>query len=276
MSRSSIRNGLTMKKIFFSLLAIGLLAVSYLAFVREPATSRAVTNVTLSTEREPMNVAAKAARFLNADSLAFQQLFQDEDYLDSIGYTPQTLQTIFLPNTYELYTNSSPRVFVARMLKEHQRFWDSNGRLEKARQLGLSPAEVYTLASIVEKETLESSERPRIAGLYLNRLAIEMPLQADPTVVFASRQFDLNRVLKVHLEIDSPYNTYRHTGLPPGPIAMSSPGSIDAVLSPETHEYLYMCARGDGSGLHNFAKTLAGHGQNIATYQANLRGLGLR
>lgn len=276
MSRSSIRNGLTMKKIFFSLLVIGLLAVSYLAFVREPATSRAVTNVTLSTEREPMNVAAKAARFLNADSLAFQQLFQDEDYLDSIGYTPQTLQTIFLPNTYELYTNSSPRVFVARMLKEHQRFWDSNGRLEKARQLGLSPAEVYTLASIVEKETLESSERPRIAGLYLNRLAIEMPLQADPTVVFASRQFDLNRVLKVHLEIDSPYNTYRHTGLPPGPIAMSSPGSIDAVLSPETHEYLYMCARGDGSGLHNFAKTLAGHGQNIATYQANLRGLGLR
>lgn len=265
-----------MKKIFFSLLAIGLLAVSYLAFVREPATSRAVTNVTLSTEREPMNVAAKAARFLNADSLAFQQLFQDEDYLDSIGYTPQTLQTIFLPNTYELYTNSSPRVFVARMLKEHQRFWDSNGRLEKARQLGLSPAEVYTLASIVEKETLESSERPRIAGLYLNRLAIEMPLQADPTVVFASRQFDLNRVLKIHLEIDSPYNTYRHTGLPPGPIAMSSPSSIDAVLSPETHEYFYMCARGDGSGLHNFAKTLAGHGQNIATYQANLRGLGLR
>ncbi|PHI19579.1 aminodeoxychorismate lyase [Lewinellaceae bacterium SD302] len=234
------------------------------------------TNVILTTEREPMNVAAKAARFLQPDSLSFVRLFQNEAYLDSIGYRTETLQTLFIPNTYELYWNSTPREFMARMIKEHARFWDANDRRAKAEKLGMTPTEVYTLASIVEKESLQPTERPRIAGVYLNRLEQGILLQADPTVVFGIRQFDLGRVLYVHLESDSPYNTYRFAGLPPGPIAMSSPGSIDAVLNSEDHDYIYFCARGDGTGYHNFAETTAGHGRNRAIYAANLKARGIR
>ncbi|MCP9236860.1 endolytic transglycosylase MltG [Lewinella sp. JB7] len=238
--------------------------------------AQATVDVVLTTEREPMNVAAKVARFLEPDSLAFWRLFQDTVFVDSIGYTPETLQTLFIPNTYEMYWNATPREFVARMVKEHERFWRANDRLDKAAAVGLSPAEVYTLASIVEKESLQAVERPRIAGVYLNRLRIGMPLQADPTAVFATREFDVGRVLHRHIEFDSPYNTYRYPGLPPGPITMSSAGSIDAVLSPEEHNFLYFCARGDGSGLHNFASTLAGHSRNIAIYVANLKARGIR
>ncbi|MBB4079733.1 UPF0755 protein [Lewinella aquimaris] len=238
--------------------------------------AQATVDVVLTTEREPMNVAAKVARFLEPDSLDFLRLFQDSVFVDSIGYTAETLQTLFIPNTYEMYWNARPREFVARMVKEHERFWRANGRLEKAAAAGLSPAEVYTLASIVEKESLQAVERPRIAGVYLNRLRIGMPLQADPTAVFATREFDVGRVLHRHIEFDSPYNTYRYPGLPPGPITMASVGSIDAVLSPEEHNYLYFCARGDGSGLHNFASTLAGHSRNIAIYVANLKARGIR
>lgn len=233
-------------------------------------------NVVLTTEREPMNVAAKAARFLEPDSLAFVRLFNNRAFVDSLGYTPENFMTLFIPNTYQMYYNTTPRNFVARMVREHAAFWRANDRMARAGQRGLTPAEVYTLASIVEKESLQPSERPRIAGVYLNRLRRGMLLQADPTAVFATREFGVGRVLNRHTEFDSPYNTYRYAGLPPGPITMSSPGSIDAVLSPEPHEYLYFCARGDGSGLHNFAKTLAGHGQNIAIYVANLRARGIR
>ena len=232
--------------------------------------------VVLTTEREPMNVAAKAARFLEPDSLAFVTLFGNRAYLDSLGYTPETFQSLFIPNTYEMYWNTTPRDFVARMVREHQRFWAANGRTERAREIGMSPAEVYTLASIVEKESLQPAERPRIAGVYHNRLRQGILLQADPTAVFATREFDVGRVLFRHIEFDSPYNTYVYRGLPPGPIAMSSVGSIDAVLRPEDHDYIYFCARGDGSGMHNFAETLAGHGRNKAIYVANLRARGIR
>ncbi|WP_116128256.1 endolytic transglycosylase MltG [Lewinella sp. IMCC34183] len=238
--------------------------------------AQATVDVVLTTEREPMNVAAKVARFLEPDSAAFLSLFENAAFVDSLGYTAKTLQTLFIPNTYEMYWNATPRDFVARMVKEHERFWRANDRLKKAEALDLSPAEVYTLASIVEKESLVASERPRIAGVYLNRLRIGMPLQADPTAVFATREFDVGRVLNRHIEFDSPYNTYRYPGLPPGPITMSSVGSIDAVLDPEEHKYLYFCARGDGSGQHNFASTLAGHSRNIAIYVANLRERGIR
>ncbi|MGB3800217.1 MAG: endolytic transglycosylase MltG [Lewinella sp.] len=238
--------------------------------------AQSTVDVVLTTEREPMNVAAKVARFLEPDSLDFLQLFQDAEFVDSVGYSMETFQTLFIPNTYEMYWNATPRDFVARMVKEHDRFWNGNDRLAKAKALALSPAEVYTLASIVEKESLQASERPRIAGVYLNRLRIGMPLQADPTAVFATREFDVGRVLNRHIQFDSPYNTYRYPGLPPGPITMSSVGSIDAVLSPEDHDYLFFCARGDGSGMHNFATTLGGHSRNIAIYVANLRERGIR
>jgi UPF0755 protein len=238
--------------------------------------TQATVNVILTTEREPMNVAAKVARFLEPDSTDFVRLFQNEAYLDSLGYTPETLQTLFIPNTYEMYWNATPREFVARMVKEHQRFWGSNDRLARAKALGMTPAEVYPLASIVEKESLQASERPRIAGVYLNRLEQGTPLQADPTAVFATREFGISRVLYRHIEFDSAYNTYVYAGLPPGPITMASVGSIDAVLNPEDHRFIFFCARGDGSGLHNFARTLGGHARNRAIYAANLRQRGLR
>ncbi|MEL7221258.1 MAG: endolytic transglycosylase MltG, partial [Bacteroidota bacterium] len=137
-------------------------------------------------------------------------------------------------------------------------------------------AEVYTLASIVERETLRNDEKQRMAGVYHNRILKGMLLQADPTAVFASRDFNTTRVTNYHLSIDSPYNTYKYTGLPPGPISMSSISSIDGVLNRESHDYLYFCAKGDGSGYHNFAKTLAAHNRNAATYRSNLRKRGKR
>ena len=158
-----------------------------------------------------------------------------------------------------------------RMIKEHKRFWNKNGRSKKARALKMKPEEVYTLASIVEKETLATKEKPRMAGVYLNRLEIGMRLQADPTCVFATRDFGTARVTNYHLKFDSPYNTYLYAGLPPGPISMASISSLDAVLDAEDHDYLYFCAKGDGSGLHAFAKTLSGHNQNAAKYRANLK-----
>ena len=232
--------------------------------------------VVLTNERLPENVAAKVARFLEADSLEIWQLFQNKDYLQEIGYTEETLMSLFIPNTYELFWNTTPKGFMDRMIKEHERFWKQNNRLTKAKALKLEPWEVYTLASIVEKETLKNSEKPRMAGVYLNRLETGMLLQADPTSVFARRDFDTKRVTNYHTEFDSPYNTYKYKGLPPGPISMSSIGSIDAVLNSEDHNYLYFCAKGDGSGLHNFAKDLAAHNQNAAIYRANLRKRGLR
>ena len=237
---------------------------------------QAPVKVVLTNERLIENVAAKAARFIEPDSLEIWALFQDEAYLDSIGYNQDDLMSLFIPNTYEFYWNTTPRSFMARMIKEHEAFWSKNERRAKAQALGLSPKEVYALASIVEKESLRSEERPRIAGVYLNRLRIGMRLQADPTSVFATRDFETPRVTYYHTQFDSPYNTYIYAGLPPGPITMTSIGSIDAVLNPEQHEYLYFCAVGDGSGLHAFAKNLAAHNQNAARYRENLKQRGLR
>lgn len=238
--------------------------------------AQATVNVVLNNEREPQDVAAKVASVLAPDSAAFMATFEDISLLASMGYNRQTVQTLFIPNTYEMYWDSSPEDFLRRMKEEHDRFWADNNRLAKAEAKGMTPQEVYTLASIVEKESLDASERPRIAGLYLNRLERGILLQADPTVVFANRIFDVGRVLYVHLEYDSPYNTYLYAGLPPGPITMSSPGSIDAVLEPEAHDYIFMCSRGDVSGLHNFAETQAGHARNIRVYQETLRARGIR
>jgi len=237
--------------------------------------SREAVKVVLTVEREPENVAAKAARFMEADSLAFVRLFQNEHFLDSIGYSKATLQTLFIPNTYEVYWDASPRDFVARMIKEHASFWNTE-RQAKAKAQGLNPAKAYTLASIVHSESLARSEQPRIAGLYLNRLKQGIKLQSDPTAVFATRAFGIKRVLYEHIEFVHPYNTYTNLGLPPGPITMPEISTIEAVLNPESHEYIFMCAKGDNSGQHNFAKTAAGHARNKAVYVANLKARGLR
>lgn len=226
--------------------------------------------VVINIERLPEEVAAKVARFIEADSASLFALFQDEAYLASIGYTPQTVMTLFIPNTYEFFWNTSPEKFIERMIKEHDRFWASEGRLEKAKARNMTPEQVYTLASIVEKETNQNVEKARIAGVYLNRLSINMLLQADPTCVFATRDFDTPQVLEYHYTFDSPYNTYKYTGLPPGPICISSIASIDAVLNAENHRYFYFCAVGDNSGLHNFAESYDEHLVNVRLYKNNL------
>ncbi len=228
----------------------------------------------LVNERLPEDVAAKAARFIEADSAGILRLLNNEIFLDSIGYAPQTIMTLFIPNTYEFFWNTSPRQFIDRMIKENKRFWEKDNRLELAKQLNLTQQEVYTLASIVERETNQKSEKPRVAGLYYNRIRKGMLLQADPTLVFASRDWE-SRSLAKYKTLDSPYNTYMYPGLPPGPISMASIPSIDAVLNREEHRYIYMCAKGDESGLHNFAETLQGHNKNIEIYKRNLRKRGL-
>jgi len=162
------------------------------------------------------------------------------------------------------------------MLKEHDRFWSAKGRSKKAEELKMTPQEVYTLASIIQRETNQLDEKPVIAGLYLNRLRKGMLLQADPTVVFALKQFDLKRVLYKHLEYDSPYNTYKYTGLPPGPISMAEITTIESILDADDHDYIFFCAKGDGSGYHSFAKSLAGHNANKNIYKRNLKARGKR
>ena len=176
---------------------------------------------------------------------------------------------MFLPNTYEVYFNVSPEALVERMHTEYKNFWNEV-RIEKAKKIGLTPIEVSILATIVQAETVKQNEAPVIAGLYMNRLKKDMPLQADPTLVFAVGDFTLKRVLNEHKEVESPYNTYTHTGLPPGPINMPRIAIIDAVLDYEDHKYIYMCAKEDFSGYHNFAVTLNDHSKNARKYQAVL------
>jgi UPF0755 protein len=212
----------------------------------------------LTNDRMTENVAAKAARFIEADSLAIVSLFQNKSYLKEIGYTPETLMSLFIPNTYDFFWNTSAKNFMARMIKEHDKFWQKNDRLAKAKAIGMTPEEVYTMASIVEKETNHNPEKERMAGVYVNRIKRGILLQADPTSVFARSDFSTKRVTDYHTKFDSPYNTYLYTGLPPGPIAMSSIASIDAVLNREKHDYIFFCAKGNGTGQHNFAKTNRG------------------
>ncbi len=231
----------------------------------------------LNIERLPEEVAGRAGEYLEPDSLAFLQVFRDSSVMADLGYRfDTTLISLFIPNTYELYWNSTPQAFLERMAREHDAFWQNDGRREKAEALGMTPVEVYTLASIVERETLIPSEKATMAGVYLNRLRRGIPLQADPTAVFARRDFGTPRVTWYHTKFDSPYNTYMYPGLPPGPIGMASISSIDGVLNADDHAYLYFCAIGDGSGKHAFARTLAEHNRNAQRYYRNLRERGLR
>ena len=183
---------------------------------------------------------------------------------------------LFIPDTYEVYWNISPNALMARMQREHDKFWDSENRRHLAANIGLTPEEVCTLASIIDEETANTGEKPDIAGMYLNRLHRNMPLQADPTVKFALQDFTLRRIYFAHLETKSPYNTYMNAGLPPGPIKIASKKGIDAVLHASQHPYLYMCAKEDFSGTHNFAVTYAEHQKNAARYAKALNQRGIK
>lgn len=189
--------------------------------------------------------------------------------LTSEGYTQAQFPAAFLPDSYEFYWGARPEKVIRKMLESHNAFWNDK-RLKKAEDLGLTPAEVATVASIVEEETAKTDEMPKVARLYLNRLKQDMPLQADPTVKFAVGDFSIKRISGAMLQTPSPYNTYRNKGLPPGPIRVASQTGIDAVLDAPQHDYIYMCAKEDFSGYHNFSKTYSEHQANAARYQAEL------
>jgi UPF0755 protein len=229
---------------------------------------QATVKVVLNTGRFVEDIASKAAKTIEADSTDLAQLFHNQSVIKSKGFTDETLMSLFIPNTYEFFWNTNAEKFLEKMVKEHEVFWKKNNREQKAAAMKMSKEEVYTLASIVERETNAKSEKARIAGVYLNRLKTGMFLQADPTAVFATRDFTARRVLNKHINFDSRYNTYKYAGLPPGPISIASISSIDAVLNSENHEYIFFCAKPDNSGLHAFAKTLAGHNRNANKFRS--------
>lgn len=209
------------------------------------------------------------ANQIEADASEILDLLSNEAYLNKLGKRSETALCLLLPNTYEFFWNTNAHSFMSRMVKEHNRFWNDK-RLKTADKLGLSEDEVYILASIVEEETTKNDEKKRLAGVYYNRLKKRMRLQADPTVKYALGDFNIKRVLNKHLSYDSPYNTYKYYGLPPGPICIPSLSSIDAVLNLEKHNYLYFCAKYDFSGYHAFAKTLRQHNVNAEKYRRAL------
>jgi len=227
--------------------------------------------VSFNNQERVENLAGRIAEQIEADSVSLLNAFQDKEFSAANGFDSYTQLAMYLPNSYEFFWNTSAVRFRDRMLQEYQRFW-TDERVAKAKAQGLTPNEAIALASIVHKETAKIDERPRVAGLYLNRLKSGTLLQADPTVIYALKKhtsdFDqvIKRVLYKDLEIDSPYNTYKFSGVPPGPITMPDISAIEAVLDPEKHNYLYMVANVENFGYHKFAKTLAQHNQNKVQY----------
>lgn len=215
------------------------------------------------------------ARNIMADSVSIAKLLSDTASYASYGLNDKTFPTLFLPNTYQVYWDISPEKLMERMKQEYEKFW-SEERRGKAKKHGLNPVEATILASIVEEETANNGEKPMVAGLYLNRIHQGIPLQADPTVKFAVGDWSLRRILNVHLLADSPYNTYRVRGLIPGPLRIPSTEGIDAVLNAANHNYIYMCAKEDFSGTHNFAVTYSEHLQNAKRYINALNARGIR
>ncbi|WP_240676130.1 endolytic transglycosylase MltG [Botryobacter ruber] len=227
-------------------------------------------NLTFNNIRQRKDLAAKLAASVEPDAAEIDSLLRDPDYLQTLGFDTTTVVSMFIPNTYQVYWTTSAKDLIDRMKKEYDKFWTAE-RKAKADKLGLTPQEVSTLASIVQAEQgKHADERPRIAGVYLNRLERGMLLQADPTVVFGVGDFTIRRVLNEHLRYDSPYNTYMYKGLPPGPINVPDISSIDAVLNPEKHEYIYFCAKDDFSSYHAFARTEAEHLANARRYRKAL------
>lgn len=226
-------------------------------------------DVTFNNVQFKEELAGKVSKYLQTDSLSILNLFYDEKQIEEYGFTPETYRAMFIPNTYEFYWTTTAREFAERMKTEYDRFWNAERR-RKAGELNLTPVEVTTLASIVQSETAKREELATVAGLYINRLKKGQLLQADPTVKYAVGDFSLKRILNSHLEIDSPYNTYKYVGLPPGPINFPETSSINAVLNYEKHKFIYMCAKEDFSGYHNFSVTLAEHNRNAAKYRRAL------
>lgn len=226
-------------------------------------------NLVFNKLRIKSQLAGKVAKQLEADSTSIMHLINNPVFLTKYDLDTSNVMAVFIPNTYEFFWNTNAEQFFDRMYSEYQRFW-TDTRKEKQRKTKLTPIEVVILASIVEEESNKNAEKPTISGVYLNRLKKQIPLQADPTIKFALGNFEIKRVLKKHLEVNSPYNTYKNRGLPPGPICLPSIATIDAVLNFENHKYLYFCAKDDFSGYHVFSNTLQQHNQNAIRYQKAL------
>ncbi|WP_178988068.1 endolytic transglycosylase MltG [Winogradskyella schleiferi] len=236
--------------------------------------------IAFNNQHSLADLAGRISTQIEADSLQLITAMTNETFLSKNGFNKVTALGMYLPNSYEFFWNTSAETFRDRMLTEYNRFWTVS-RKAKAKKLNLTPNEVITLASIVHEESKQADEQPRVAGVYLNRLRIGMPLQADPTLKFAAYQLPLykntiiRRVLNVHKSIDSPYNTYKNAGLPPGLIAMPDLSAIKAVLNPEKHSYLYFAADAKRLGYHKFAKTLGQHNNNAREYQRYLSSQGI-
>lgn len=212
-------------------------------------------NLTIGSVRTIDRLARSIGKQLMIDSIEIARQLFDSTFQSKLGYDSKTIPCLFIPETYQVYWDMSVDDFFQRMQKEHERFWN-NERLARATAIGMTPEEVCTLASIVEEETNNNEEKPLVAGLYINRLQKDMPLQADPTIKFALQDFALRRITNENLKVNSPYNTYTNTGLPPGPIRIPTKKGIDSVLNYTKHNYIYMCAKEDFSGTHNFASNL--------------------
>jgi UPF0755 protein len=238
-------------------------------------------NIAYNNQERLENFAGRIGSQIEADSLSLLTAFKDKKFLEENGFTEENVLSMFIPNSYEFFWNTSAVKFRDRMAKEYRKFW-TEARIAKAKQLNLTPIQVTILASIVHKETVKKDERPKVAGVYLNRLAKGMKLEADPTVIYAvklnSGDFNqvIKRVLYKDLETDSPYNTYKYTGLPPGPIAMPDITALDAVLNPEKHNYIYFCASVTNFGYHEYAATPAEHEINHLKYVAWISKQGIK
>jgi UPF0755 protein len=225
--------------------------------------------VVFNNVRSLGQMAGRVSTYLEGDSVAFASYLTDKELPEEFGFVPETFSSMFIPNTYEFFWTTTPEEFTERMHKEYENFWEGK-RDRQAKELEMTRAEVVTLASIVDEETLYDEENTTVAGVYINRLKQGIPLQADPTLKFALGDFSLKRILNEDKLIDSPYNTYKYRGLPPGPISIPSVSAIDGVLNYENHKYLFFCAKSDFSGYHAFASTLAQHNQNAREYQQAL------
>lgn len=237
--------------------------------------SQTPVKVTFNNIRTLEQFSSVISKQLELDSLKLSNAFRDSTFLSSVELNQYNVVSLFIPNTYEFYWNVSIENFMSRMVSEHYRFWTKE-RKHKAKRIGLSPSEVSTLASIVQKETLKTDEQPIVAGLYLNRLNKRMKLESDPTVIFALNDFTIKRVLSKDTKIKSAYNTYQNIGLPPGPITIPSIRALDAVLNSEKHDYIFMCAKEDFSGYHNFAVNYAQHLKNAKKYRKALNKKGIK
>jgi UPF0755 protein len=251
----------------------GLTNLEFVRMIRSGA--QAPVNVTFNNVRLKSELAARLCRNTVADPQEFQQLINNPEFVATLGFDTISIATMFIPNTYQVYWTTDARGLIERMKREYDLFWNEKRRV-RAQEIGLTPVEVSVLASIVQAETQKNDEKPIVAGLYMNRLAKNMTLGADPTLIFALQDFTIKRVLDKDKQVESPYNTYKYTGLPPGPINIPEPSSLEAVLNYEPHNYLYMCAKEDFSGYHRFAVTYDQHLANARKYQRALNQAGIR